>query len=157
MTFCIITIPSFRCAVIKCNYSCVAEKSGHFGSSALEHMITGIYHALDINCLFIFAFKTYIIVFKSFILDKLLCQTIFSNSLCFFSFPGLFPAVLNLASMAEISANATCGSLGPEMFCKLVEHVPGQPVRNPQCRICNQRSVKPFGRRSHTKRHKHSR
>ncbi|XP_029705872.1 LOW QUALITY PROTEIN: laminin subunit alpha-2 [Takifugu rubripes] len=56
----------------------------------------------------------------------------------------LFPAVLNLASMAEISANATCGSLGPEMFCKLVEHVPGQPVRNPQCRICNQRSVKPF-------------
>lgn len=60
---------------------------------------------------------------------------------------GLFPAVLNLASMAEISANATCGSLGPEMFCKLVEHVPGQPVRNPQCRICNQRSVKPFGRK----------
>uniref|UniRef100_H3DG70 Laminin subunit alpha 2 n=1 Tax=Tetraodon nigroviridis TaxID=99883 RepID=H3DG70_TETNG len=57
---------------------------------------------------------------------------------------GLFPAVLNLASMAEVSANATCGSLGPEMYCKLVEHVPGQPVRNPQCRICNQRSVKPF-------------
>ncbi|XP_068198951.1 laminin subunit alpha-2 isoform X1 [Antennarius striatus] len=59
---------------------------------------------------------------------------------------GLFPAVLNLASMAHISANATCGSSGPEMFCKLVEHVPGQPVRNPQCRICNQRSVKPFER-----------
>ncbi|XP_017267406.1 laminin subunit alpha-2 isoform X4 [Kryptolebias marmoratus] len=53
---------------------------------------------------------------------------------------GLFPAVLNLATMAEITANATCGSNGPEMFCKLVEHVPGQPVRNPQCRICNQRS-----------------
>ncbi|GLD49614.1 laminin subunit alpha-2 [Lates japonicus] len=46
--------------------------------------------------------------------------------------------------MADITANATCGSLGPEMFCKLVEHVPGQPVRNPQCRICNQRSTKPF-------------
>ncbi|XP_038582234.1 laminin subunit alpha-2 isoform X4 [Micropterus salmoides] len=57
---------------------------------------------------------------------------------------GLFPAVLNLASMADITANATCGSMGPEMFCKLVEHVPGQPVRNPQCRICNQKSTKPF-------------
>lgn len=67
-----------------------------------------------------------------------------------FFFPGLFPAVLNLASMADITANATCGSLGPEMFCKLVEHVPGQPVRNPQCRICNQRSAKPFGRTSHS-------
>ncbi|KAM6915638.1 laminin subunit alpha-2 isoform 3-T3 [Xenentodon cancila] len=54
---------------------------------------------------------------------------------------GLFPAVLNLATMADITANATCGSNGPEMFCKLVEHVPGQPVRNPQCRICNQRST----------------
>ncbi|XP_076023918.1 laminin subunit alpha-2 [Genypterus blacodes] len=57
---------------------------------------------------------------------------------------GLFPAVLNLASMADISTNATCGLSGPEMFCKLVEHVPGQPVRNPQCRICNQRSSKPL-------------
>lgn len=67
---------------------------------------------------------------------------------CFSFFPGLFPAVLNLASMADITANATCGSHGPEMFCKLVEHVPGQPVRNPQCRICNQRSTKPFGRKT---------
>ncbi|XP_037606028.1 laminin subunit alpha-2 isoform X7 [Sebastes umbrosus] len=57
---------------------------------------------------------------------------------------GLFPAVLNLASMADISTNATCGSSGPEMFCKLVEHVPGQPVRNPQCRTCDQKSTKPF-------------
>lgn len=73
-----------------------------------------------------------------------------------FCFSGLFPAVLNLASMAEISTNATCGSLGPEMYCKLVEHVPGQPVRNPQCRICNQRSVKPFGRKIHAQRHKYS-
>ncbi|KAF7660100.1 hypothetical protein LDENG_00288180 [Lucifuga dentata] len=48
--------------------------------------------------------------------------------------------------MADITANATCGLSGPEMFCKLVEHVPGQPVRNPQCRICNQRSSKPFER-----------
>lgn len=69
MTFCIITIPFFRCAVIKFNYSCVAENSEHFESSALERVITGIYQALDINYLFIFAFKTYIIVFKSFILD----------------------------------------------------------------------------------------
>ncbi|XP_058469730.1 laminin subunit alpha-2 isoform X2 [Solea solea] len=53
---------------------------------------------------------------------------------------GLFPAVLNLASMADISANATCGTMGPEAFCKLVEHVPGQPIRNAQCRICNDRN-----------------
>ncbi|XP_072218688.1 laminin subunit alpha-2 [Leuresthes tenuis] len=59
---------------------------------------------------------------------------------------GLFPAVLNLATMADITTNATCGKTGPEMFCKLVEHVPGQPVRNPQCRICNQRSLNPLER-----------
>ncbi|XP_051908452.1 laminin subunit alpha-2 isoform X2 [Hippocampus zosterae] len=59
---------------------------------------------------------------------------------------GLFPAVLNLASMADISTNATCGLSGPEMFCKLVEHVPGQPVTNAQCRICNQNSAKPLER-----------
>ncbi|XP_032440521.1 laminin subunit alpha-2 isoform X2 [Xiphophorus hellerii] len=57
---------------------------------------------------------------------------------------GLFPAVLNLATMADITTNATCGTNGPEMFCKLVEHVPGQPVRNPQCRTCNQRSTNSF-------------
>ncbi|XP_077565326.1 laminin subunit alpha-2 isoform X3 [Stigmatopora nigra] len=59
---------------------------------------------------------------------------------------GLFPAVLNLASMADISTNATCGQSEPQMFCKLVEHVPGRPVRNPQCRICDQNSTKPFER-----------
>ncbi|XP_060046469.1 laminin subunit alpha-2 [Erinaceus europaeus] len=59
---------------------------------------------------------------------------------------GLFPAVLNLASNALITTNATCGEKGPEMFCKLVEHVPGQPVRNPQCRICNQNSSNPYQR-----------
>ncbi|XP_059556277.1 laminin subunit alpha-2 isoform X2 [Myotis daubentonii] len=56
---------------------------------------------------------------------------------------GLFPAVLNLASNAHITTNATCGEKGPEMYCKLVEHVPGQPVRDPQCRICNQNSSNP--------------
>uniref|UniRef100_A0AAY4DW82 Basement membrane-specific heparan sulfate proteoglycan core protein n=1 Tax=Denticeps clupeoides TaxID=299321 RepID=A0AAY4DW82_9TELE len=65
-------------------------------------------------------------------------------SSCSFSVIGLFPAVLNLATMAEITANATCGEKGPEMYCKLVEHVPGQPVRNPQCRLCNLHSDKPF-------------
>nr|XP_019584999.1 PREDICTED: laminin subunit alpha-2 isoform X4 [Rhinolophus sinicus] len=59
---------------------------------------------------------------------------------------GLFPAVLNLASNALITTNATCGEKGPEMYCKLVEHVPGQPVRNPQCRICNQNSSIPHQR-----------
>ncbi|XP_053447622.1 laminin subunit alpha-2 isoform X1 [Nycticebus coucang] len=59
---------------------------------------------------------------------------------------GLFPAVLNLASNALIMTNATCGEKEPEMYCKLVEHVPGQPVRNPQCRICNQNSSNPYQR-----------
>ncbi|XP_058247538.1 laminin subunit alpha-2 isoform X3 [Hemibagrus wyckioides] len=59
---------------------------------------------------------------------------------------GLFPAVLNLASMAKISANATCGENGPETFCKLVEHVPGQPVPNPQCGVCNLRSERIYER-----------
>uniref|UniRef100_W5M522 Laminin, alpha 1 n=1 Tax=Lepisosteus oculatus TaxID=7918 RepID=W5M522_LEPOC len=56
---------------------------------------------------------------------------------------GLFPAILNLASNAEISTNATCGEMGPEMFCKLVEHVPGRKIRNPQCRICDGNSTNP--------------
>ncbi|XP_041661165.1 laminin subunit alpha-2 isoform X7 [Cheilinus undulatus] len=77
-------------------------------------------------------------------LIRLLLLTALLWQCCLAQQRGLFPAVLNLASMADIEANATCGSLGPEMYCKLVEHVPGQPVRNPQCRICNQRSTKPF-------------
>ncbi|XP_006029235.2 laminin subunit alpha-2 [Alligator sinensis] len=52
----------------------------------------------------------------------------------------LFPAVLNLATSAVITTNATCGEKEPEMYCKLVEHVSGQPARNPQCRICHQDS-----------------
>uniref|UniRef100_A0A8C4I4G9 Basement membrane-specific heparan sulfate proteoglycan core protein n=1 Tax=Dicentrarchus labrax TaxID=13489 RepID=A0A8C4I4G9_DICLA len=76
---------------------------------------------------------------------QFICYYSYCNCLFVF-FPGLFPAVLNLASMADITANATCGSSGPEMFCKLVEHVPGQPVRNSQCRICNLRSTKPVER-----------
>ncbi|TRZ03219.1 hypothetical protein DNTS_011021, partial [Danionella cerebrum] len=57
----------------------------------------------------------------------------------------LFPAVLNLASMAGIETNATCGESGPEMYCKLVEHVPGRPVKNPQCRTCNLQSDQDYG------------
>ncbi|XP_078505044.1 laminin subunit alpha-2 isoform X4 [Lissotriton helveticus] len=53
---------------------------------------------------------------------------------------GLFPAVLNLATNALITSNATCGEKGPQMYCKLVEHVPGRPVKNTQCRVCDQRS-----------------
>ncbi|XP_023808537.1 laminin subunit alpha-2 isoform X2 [Oryzias latipes] len=48
--------------------------------------------------------------------------------------------------MADIKANATCGLNGPEMSCKLVEHVPGQPVRNPQCTICDQESTNEYER-----------
>uniref|UniRef100_A0A7M4EVN4 Laminin subunit alpha-1 n=1 Tax=Crocodylus porosus TaxID=8502 RepID=A0A7M4EVN4_CROPO len=56
---------------------------------------------------------------------------------------GLFPAILNLASNAHITTNATCGEKGPEMFCKLVEHVPGRPLRNAQCRVCDNNSPNP--------------
>ncbi|XP_072536108.1 laminin subunit alpha-1 [Salminus brasiliensis] len=56
---------------------------------------------------------------------------------------GLFPAILNLASNAEISTNATCGDPLPEMYCKLVEHVPGRRIRNPQCRTCDANSANP--------------
>uniref|UniRef100_A0A7M4ET92 Laminin subunit alpha-1 n=1 Tax=Crocodylus porosus TaxID=8502 RepID=A0A7M4ET92_CROPO len=55
----------------------------------------------------------------------------------------LFPAILNLASNAHITTNATCGEKGPEMFCKLVEHVPGRPLRNAQCRVCDNNSPNP--------------
>ncbi|XP_075059154.1 laminin subunit alpha-2 isoform X2 [Mixophyes fleayi] len=53
---------------------------------------------------------------------------------------GLFPAVLNLASNSIITTNATCGENGPEMFCKLVEHVQRHVQRHPQCRYCDQNS-----------------
>ncbi|XP_053570910.1 laminin subunit alpha-1 [Bombina bombina] len=58
---------------------------------------------------------------------------------------GLFPAILNLASNADITANATCGEKGRETFCKLVEHVPGKQVREQQtqCRTCDQDSPNP--------------
>ncbi len=47
---------------------------------------------------------------------------------------GLFPSVFNLATNAEITANATCGQHNnePEIYCKLVEHV---YVRAPQCGV----------------------
>ncbi|EPY79313.1 laminin subunit alpha-1 isoform 1 [Camelus ferus] len=59
---------------------------------------------------------------------------------------GLFPAILNLASNAHISTNATCGEKGPETFCKLVEHVPGRAMRNAQCRVCDSHSANPKGK-----------
>ncbi|KAG9479046.1 hypothetical protein GDO78_012615 [Eleutherodactylus coqui] len=76
----------------------------------------------------------------------MLCQLLLVLLLCAgvqCQLRGLFPAILNLASNADITTNATCGESGPEMFCKLVEHVPGRIVRNPQCRICDQNSVNP--------------
>ncbi|XP_076577630.1 laminin subunit alpha-1 [Chaetodon auriga] len=54
---------------------------------------------------------------------------------------GLFPAILNLASNAVISSNATCGDPEPEVYCKLVEHVPGRPIKNPHCPKCDANSV----------------
>ncbi|XP_026035470.1 laminin subunit alpha-1 isoform X1 [Astatotilapia calliptera] len=54
---------------------------------------------------------------------------------------GLFPAILNLASNAVISSNATCGDPEPEVYCKLVEHVPGRRIKNPHCLKCDANSV----------------
>ncbi|KAM8731402.1 laminin subunit alpha-1 isoform 1-T1 [Acanthopagrus schlegelii] len=54
---------------------------------------------------------------------------------------GLFPAILNLASNAVISTNATCGDPEPEVYCKLVEHVPGRRIKNPHCPKCDANSV----------------
>ncbi|XP_053198733.1 laminin subunit alpha-1 [Scomber japonicus] len=54
---------------------------------------------------------------------------------------GLFPAILNLASNAVISSNATCGDPEPEVYCKLVEHVPGRRIKNPHCPKCDSNSV----------------
>ncbi|XP_073344237.1 laminin subunit alpha-1 [Pagrus major] len=54
---------------------------------------------------------------------------------------GLFPAILNLASNAVISSNATCGDPEPEVSCKLVEHVPGRRIKNPHCPKCDANSV----------------
>uniref|UniRef100_A0A3P9NZ57 Laminin, alpha 1 n=1 Tax=Poecilia reticulata TaxID=8081 RepID=A0A3P9NZ57_POERE len=53
----------------------------------------------------------------------------------------LFPAIFNLASNAEISSNATCGDPEPEVYCKLVEHVPGRRIKNPHCPRCDANSV----------------
>ncbi|XP_078100457.1 laminin subunit alpha-1 [Sander vitreus] len=54
---------------------------------------------------------------------------------------GLFPAILNLASNAVISSNATCGDPEPEVYCKLVEHVPGRRIKNPHCPKCDAYSL----------------
>lgn len=58
----------------------------------------------------------------------------------------LFPDILNLATRAEITTNATCGLNGPERFCKLVEHVKIFPGENRHCDICDARS---YDRRQH--------
>uniref|UniRef100_A0A3Q4AIW5 Laminin, alpha 1 n=1 Tax=Mola mola TaxID=94237 RepID=A0A3Q4AIW5_MOLML len=44
---------------------------------------------------------------------------------------------------AVISSNATCGDPEPEVYCKLVEHVPGRPIKNPHCARCDANSVLP--------------
>ncbi|KAM9775357.1 laminin subunit alpha-1 isoform 2-T2 [Syngnathus typhle] len=54
---------------------------------------------------------------------------------------GLFPAILNLATNAKISSNATCGEPRAEVYCKLVEHVPGRLIKNPHCPKCDGNSL----------------
>ncbi|KAJ4923845.1 hypothetical protein JOQ06_028100, partial [Pogonophryne albipinna] len=56
-------------------------------------------------------------------------------------YAGLFPAILNLASNAVISSNATCGDPEPEVYCKLVEHVPRRLIKNPHCSRCDANSL----------------
>ncbi|KAL4235537.1 Laminin Domain II [Mactra antiquata] len=51
---------------------------------------------------------------------------------------GLFPYILNLATRARITANASCGEDRPEYFCKLVEHVDLQQISH--CDYCNARA-----------------
>uniref|UniRef100_A0A452E6V7 Laminin subunit alpha-2 n=1 Tax=Capra hircus TaxID=9925 RepID=A0A452E6V7_CAPHI len=92
------------------------------------------------------AINIILLLLTSYLNFILKCNKIIPRTFICSSFSGLFPAVLNLASNALITTNATCGEKGPEMYCKLVEHVPGQPVRNPQCRICNQNSSNPYQR-----------
>ena len=53
---------------------------------------------------------------------------------------GLFPVAFNLATRAQIIANATCGQDQADVFCKLVEHVQIFPAENRQCDICDARS-----------------
>lgn len=53
---------------------------------------------------------------------------------------GLFPSVFNLATRAAITVNATCGLTGPEVYCKLVEHV---QMRAPQCGVCDANAPDP--------------
>ncbi|XP_042869956.1 laminin subunit alpha-1-like [Penaeus japonicus] len=56
---------------------------------------------------------------------------------------GLFPHVINLATRARITANATCGQSGSEVYCKLTEHSGNRP---PQCGGCDSRSPDPTRR-----------
>ena len=48
--------------------------------------------------------------------------------------------VFNLAARAQITTNATCGENGPEVYCRLVEHVRRRPEDKIQCGICDANS-----------------
>lgn len=48
---------------------------------------------------------------------------------------GLFPSTFNVATKAEVFANATCGEEGPETFCK--------PSESLRCAVCDARSPDP--------------
>ncbi|XP_074102845.1 wing blister [Cotesia typhae] len=55
---------------------------------------------------------------------------------------GLFPSTFNVATKAEIYANATCGEDGPETFCK--------PSDSSRCAVCDSRSPDLFKRHNIT-------
>ena len=56
------------------------------------------------------------------------------NCIHIYNVAGLYPSIVNLASHATISSNATCGLNGPAKYCKLVEHVDRRWIqRGSQC------------------------
>jgi laminin alpha 1/2 len=60
---------------------------------------------------------------------------------------GLFPNVFNLASGAIITVNATCGETGPEVYCKIAEHVyERSDTAAAQCNVCDAASPDPSKR-----------
>ncbi|GIY08240.1 laminin subunit alpha-1, partial [Caerostris darwini] len=82
---------------------------------------------------------------KSVCLFKHLRENIDSNSKGATS-RGLFPNVFNLAATSVITVNATCGETGPEVYCKLVEHVfrnENDRESQDQCGTCDARSPSP--------------
>ncbi|XP_015910992.1 laminin subunit alpha-1 isoform X2 [Parasteatoda tepidariorum] len=83
------------------------------------------------------------------VLSEVLCYEYQESYLEELTLHGLFPNVFNLAASSVITVNATCGETGPEVYCKLVEHVylreNEASLRNresqDQCGVCDAKST----------------